>query len=87
MGSDSDLPVLKAGLDVLTQFGVLWEVDITSAHRTPFKMGEVATQAAARGIKIIIAEREEQPIYLACWQRIRRCLLSVSWSKLRIWMG
>jgi phosphoribosylaminoimidazole carboxylase len=55
MGSDSDLPVLKAGLDVLTQFGVPWEVDITSAHRTPFKMGEVATQAAARGIKIIIA--------------------------------
>lgn len=32
-----------------------WEVDITSAHRTPVKMGEVATQAAARGIKIIIA--------------------------------
>jgi phosphoribosylaminoimidazole carboxylase len=55
MGSDSDLPVLKAGLDILTQFGVPWEVDITSAHRTPFKMAEVATQAAARGIKIIIA--------------------------------
>lgn len=55
MGSDSDLPVLKAGLDILTQFGVPWEVDITSAHRTPVKMGEVATQAAARGIKVIIA--------------------------------
>ena len=55
MGSDSDLPVLKAGLDILTQFGVPWEVDITSAHRTPVKMGEVATQAAARGIKIIIS--------------------------------
>ncbi|KAI5917521.1 phosphoribosylaminoimidazole carboxylase [Camillea tinctor] len=55
MGSDSDLPVLKAGLDVLTQFGVPWEIDITSAHRTPAKMGQVATDAAARGIKVIIA--------------------------------
>jgi len=55
MGSDSDLPVLKGGLDVLTQFGVPWEVDITSAHRTPDKMAKVATQAASRGIKVIIA--------------------------------
>ncbi|KAG8677820.1 hypothetical protein FPOAC2_03961 [Fusarium poae] len=55
MGSDSDLPVLKAGLDILTQFGVPWEVDITSAHRTPVKMGDVAVAAAERGIKVIIA--------------------------------
>ncbi|CAK7225405.1 hypothetical protein SBRCBS47491_005878 [Sporothrix bragantina] len=55
MGSDSDLPVLKAGIDILDQFGVPWEVDITSAHRTPAKMGQVATDAAARGIKVIIA--------------------------------
>ena len=55
MGSDSDLPVLKPGLDILTQFGVPWEVDITSAHRTPVKMGDVATAAADRGIKAIIA--------------------------------
>jgi phosphoribosylaminoimidazole carboxylase len=55
MGSDSDLPVLKAGIDVLNEFGVPWEVDITSAHRTPVKMGEVAAKAAGRGIKVIIA--------------------------------
>ncbi|EFX04970.1 phosphoribosylaminoimidazole carboxylase [Grosmannia clavigera kw1407] len=55
MGSDSDLPVLKAGIDVLTEFGVPFEVDITSAHRTPQKMGDVAAKAAARGIKVIIA--------------------------------
>jgi phosphoribosylaminoimidazole carboxylase len=55
MGSDSDLPVLKPGLDILTQFGVPWEVDITSAHRTPVKMGDVAIAAADRGIKVIIA--------------------------------
>lgn len=55
MGSDSDLPVVKAGIDILNQFGVPWEVDITSAHRTPEKMGQVATDADARGIKAIIA--------------------------------
>lgn len=55
MGSDSDLPVLKAGFDILNQFGVPWEVDITSAHRTPAKMGQVATDAAGRGVKVIIA--------------------------------
>lgn len=55
MGSDSDLPVLKAGIDILTQFGVPWTVDITSAHRTPAKMAKVATEAASRGIKVIIA--------------------------------
>lgn len=55
MGSDSDLPVLKAGIDILTQFGVPWAVDITSAHRTPAKMARVATEAASRGIKVIIA--------------------------------
>ena len=55
MGSDSDLPVLKAGIDILNQFGVPWEVDITSAHRTPDKMAQVASEAAAKGIKVIIA--------------------------------
>ncbi|KAJ0121227.1 phosphoribosylaminoimidazole carboxylase [Diaporthe amygdali] len=55
MGSDSDLPVLKAGIDILNQFDVPWTVDITSAHRTPSKMAEVATEAASKGIKVIIA--------------------------------
>lgn len=55
MGSDSDLPVLKAGIDILNQFGVPWTVDITSAHRTPAKMAEVAETAASKGIKVIIA--------------------------------
>lgn len=55
MGSDSDLPVLKAAFDTLNDFGVPWTVDITSAHRTPAKMARVATEAAAKGIKVIIA--------------------------------
>lgn len=55
MGSDSDLPVLKAGLDILRQFGVPYALDITSAHRTPKYMMRVADEAASRGIKVIIA--------------------------------
>ncbi|KAL2126615.1 hypothetical protein VTI74DRAFT_534 [Chaetomium olivicolor] len=55
MGSDSDLPVLKAGLDILREFGVPYALDITSAHRTPKYMMKVADEAAGRGIKVIIA--------------------------------
>ncbi|KAL8895861.1 MAG: hypothetical protein Q9192_003403 [Flavoplaca navasiana] len=55
MVSDSDLPVLMPGIDILYEFDVPYEVDITSAHRTPGKMGEVAAMAAFRGIKVIIA--------------------------------
>lgn len=55
MGSDSDLVVLKPGIDILKNFGVPYEEDITSAHRTPERMGEVAAKAASRGIKVIIA--------------------------------
>ncbi|KAK4241580.1 hypothetical protein C8A03DRAFT_41062 [Achaetomium macrosporum] len=55
MGSDSDLPVLKPGLDILREFGVPYALDITSAHRTAKYMMRVANEAAGRGIKVIIA--------------------------------
>ncbi|KAK3336553.1 hypothetical protein B0T19DRAFT_396290 [Cercophora scortea] len=55
MGSDSDLPVLKAGLDILREFKVPYSLDITSAHRTPKYMMRVAEEAAGKGIKVIIA--------------------------------
>ncbi|KAK4449350.1 Phosphoribosylaminoimidazole carboxylase [Podospora aff. communis PSN243] len=55
MGSDSDLPVLKAGLDILKKFNVSYALDITSAHRTPKYMMKVADEAAGKGIKVIIA--------------------------------
>ncbi|KAK9480974.1 ATP-grasp domain-containing protein [Lipomyces japonicus] len=55
MGSDSDLPVMAAGARILEQFGVPFELTIVSAHRTPFRMSKYATEAAARGIKTIIA--------------------------------
>jgi 5-(carboxyamino)imidazole ribonucleotide mutase len=55
MGSDSDLPVMQAAADQLTEFGIEHEVTIVSAHRTPERMYEYAKEAKDRGIKIIIA--------------------------------
>lgn len=55
MGSDSDLPVMKAAADFLTSMGISHEVKISSAHRTPVQSAEYAAGAADRGLKIIIA--------------------------------
>ena len=55
MGSDSDLPVMQAAADVLSEFGVDHEVRIVSAHRTPDVMMNYAREAADRGLKVIIA--------------------------------
>ena len=55
MGSDSDLPVMQEATDVLTKFGVAWEMRISSAHRSPARTMALASEAAGRGIKIIIA--------------------------------
>jgi 5-(carboxyamino)imidazole ribonucleotide mutase len=55
MGSDSDLPVMRAALDALDEFGVPREVRILSAHRTPDDMLRYAHDAAKRGLKVIIA--------------------------------
>lgn len=55
MGSDSDLPVMQQAAEVLEQFGVKYELDIVSAHRTPDKLYDFATNAHKRGILVIIA--------------------------------
>lgn len=55
MGSDSDRTVLMPGASLLRDFGIPFEVDITSAHRTPDRMTDFAKTAASRGIKVIIA--------------------------------
>mmetsp|Transcript_2503 Transcript_2503/g.2916 ORF Transcript_2503/g.2916 Transcript_2503/m.2916 type:complete len:560 (-) Transcript_2503:84-1763(-) len=55
MGSDSDLPVMSVGANILKTFGVPFEVSIVSAHRTPHRMTQYAIEAAKRGIKCIIA--------------------------------
>ncbi|MBM4409877.1 MAG: 5-(carboxyamino)imidazole ribonucleotide mutase [Chloroflexi bacterium] len=55
MGSDSDLPTMRAAADVLSEYGVPHEVRVISAHRTPLGMVEYAQSAAARGLRVIIA--------------------------------
>jgi len=55
MGSDSDLPVMKAAAAVLKDFGVPFELTIVSAHRTPQRMFDYAQHAHERGLKVIIA--------------------------------
>ena len=55
MGSQSDLRVMKEAAEVLEEFGVPYEITIVSAHRTPLRMVEFATNARKRGLKVIIA--------------------------------
>ena len=55
MGSDSDWSVMSDAAQALKDFGIEYEVEVLSAHRTPEKMIEWGKQAAGRGIKVIIA--------------------------------
>jgi len=55
MGSDSDLPVMQAALDVFLEFDVPVEIEVTSAHRSPARTMEYARTARERGLKLIIA--------------------------------
>lgn len=55
MGSDSDLKVMQDAIEMMKKFGISYEVDVVSAHRTPEKMMDYARNAHLRGIKVIIA--------------------------------
>lgn len=55
MGSDSDLPVMKAAAEVLDELGIVYELSIVSAHRTPDRMFKFSKEAHNRGIRVIIA--------------------------------
>ncbi|HVV66505.1 MAG TPA: 5-(carboxyamino)imidazole ribonucleotide mutase [Candidatus Saccharimonadales bacterium] len=55
MGSDSDLDIMSGAAKTLEDFEVPYEVRVISAHRTPDLMADYAAQAAARGLKVIIA--------------------------------
>jgi len=55
MGSDSDLPVMDETVKVLKEFGVVFEMRVSSAHRSPARTAELAAGAAGRGIKVVIA--------------------------------
>src|ERR1700690_4633191 len=55
MGSDSDLEIMREAGKALEEFGIEYEMDVTSAHRSPDRTAEYARQAAQRGIRVIIA--------------------------------
>ncbi|HEV2470541.1 MAG TPA: 5-(carboxyamino)imidazole ribonucleotide mutase [Candidatus Sulfotelmatobacter sp.] len=55
MGSDSDLEIMREAGKALDDFGIPYEIDVTSAHRSPDRSADFAKKAADRGIKVIIA--------------------------------
>ena len=55
MGSDSDLPVVEKGIDVLKEYGVPFEVRVLSAHRTPVEAAELSASARENDAGVIIA--------------------------------
>ncbi len=55
MGSDSDYPIMEGAVLALKSFGIVPEVSVVSAHRTPKEMVDFAEGARGRGIRVIIA--------------------------------
>jgi 5-(carboxyamino)imidazole ribonucleotide mutase len=55
MGSDSDLDIMREAAKSLDEFGIGYEMDVTSAHRSPERTAEYAKNAAGRGVRVIIA--------------------------------
>lgn len=55
MGSKSDLETMQPAADTLSEFGVSYEMQVVSAHRTPKRMFKYAETASGRGMRVIIA--------------------------------
>lgn len=55
MGSDSDLSIMEEAKKVLDEFGIVSEMKILSAHRTPSLTAEYVSSAEKNGLKVIIA--------------------------------
>ncbi len=55
MGSDSDMPIVRKAMDMLTSLGIPYEAHIYSAHRTPVEARDFAVNARANGFGAIIA--------------------------------
>jgi 5-(carboxyamino)imidazole ribonucleotide mutase len=54
MGSDSDLPVMSEAAKILGQFDVSYEVEITSAHRSPDRTAKIVEGAVDRGVGVFV---------------------------------
>ncbi len=55
MGSDSDLPIMEATLEVLEKLGISYEVKVSSAHRTPAETHAYVKESESRGCSVYIA--------------------------------
>jgi 5-(carboxyamino)imidazole ribonucleotide mutase len=55
MGSTSDWPTMEHAARTLEDFGIAWEAEVVSAHRTPDKLYAYATSARQRGLRCVIA--------------------------------
>ena len=55
MGSKSDWPTMQEAAKILDDFGVVYEAEVVSAHRTPDKLFKYAETAKSRGLRLIIA--------------------------------
>ena len=54
MGSDTDLPVMSESAKMLEKFGIRYEIEVTSAHRSPARTHDYASTAVERGLKAVI---------------------------------
>jgi phosphoribosylaminoimidazole carboxylase PurE protein len=54
MGSDTDLPLMRETAKRLEEFGIPFEIEITSAHRSPARTAEYSRTAVGRGLKVIV---------------------------------
>jgi 5-(carboxyamino)imidazole ribonucleotide mutase len=80
MGSDSDWSVMSDAAQALKDFGIEYEVEVLSAHRTPEKMIEWGKAAAGRGIKVIIAGAKTRWYGFAAFNRADACRNSSSYG-------
>jgi len=55
MGSDSDLGQMKAAADVLDEFGIAYDIHVSSAHRTPARTHEIVAEGEKNGVEVFIA--------------------------------
>jgi 5-(carboxyamino)imidazole ribonucleotide mutase len=55
MGSESDLPIMKAAAEFLKELGIGSEIIVASAHRSPELAADFAKGAEGRGLEVIIA--------------------------------
>src|SRR5271157_6018623 len=55
VGSESDLPVMEQAALVLKEFGIPYEMSVSSAHRLPEQTADYAKRARERGIEVLIA--------------------------------